>query len=77
MDRIDRTKLLEPIDSLAKSYVRSYRTEVFRNEQGFRLVFVWHPSRGPDWATGESDPSGLIKQVLEEANVRWSSLDAC
>ena len=72
---IDRTKSLEPIDSLTKSYGRSYRTEVFRNKRGCRLAFVWHLSWGPNLANGKSDPSGVVRQALEGAKVRWSSVD--
>lgn len=67
----------EPIDSFKKSYGRSYQTEVFQNERGCGLAFVWHLSWGPDLTKEESDPSGVFRQVLKRAKVRWSSSDLC
>jgi hypothetical protein len=54
---------------------RRYLVEVFRNERGCRLASVTHPSRGIRWTEEKSDPSDVVRQALEGADVRWSSVD--
>lgn len=71
-----KTKADRRIDNLSKSYSTCrYLVEVFRNERGCRLASVTHPSRGIKWTEEQSDPSGVVRQALAGADIRWSSVD--
>ena len=72
----EKTNANEEIESLAKKYKGQYTVQVFRNQRGCRLAYVWHPSR-IGWTDENRDPSGVVRQALEGASVRWSSVDVC
>ena len=70
-------KKTDKVESIDKVMIHegSYLVEVFQNEHGCRLASVRHPSRGIKWTEERSDPSGIVRQALEGADVRWSSVD--
>lgn len=70
-----KTSTFAKVDEFTRKCSRGYLVEVFQNTRGCTLVSARHPSRGISWTKKELDPSDVVRQALEGANVRWSKRD--
>lgn len=56
---------------------RRWKSQVFEDASGLRIVVATHPSRA-DWSAPATDPSGLVRQALRRSPARCSfGLFAC
>lgn len=54
------------IDSFAEDNYRGWKSLAYKNLSGQIIIIVTHPSRA-DWRNPKSDPSILVKRILENS----------